>query len=132
MDLVGERGNETRLFATQRGAVPYLNLSFALLEQAVRRARVSTDTSQVAFHNLGGGQTLISKLSRVGTDSLIMKIGHVQFCLGVDPAGRVLGAWIPAQDVIVETTIILVRCPAAPLPRCPAYRLPLTAHALSL
>jgi hypothetical protein len=102
VDLVGERGIETRLFATQRGAVPYLNLSFALLEQAVRRARVSTDTSQVAFHNLGGGQTLISKLSRVGTDSLIMNIGHVQLRLRVDPAGRVLGAWIPAQDVIVE------------------------------
>ncbi len=102
VDVVGERGIETRLFATRRGAVPYLNLSFALLEQAVRRARVSTDPSQVAFHNLGGGQTLISKLSRVGTDSLIMNIGPVQLRLRVDSAGRLLGAWIPAQDVIVE------------------------------
>jgi len=102
VDVVGERGVETRLFATKRGAVPYLNLSFALLEQAVRRARASTDTSQVAFHNLGGGQTLISTLSRVGADSLIMNIGHVQLRLQVDPAGRVLGAWIPSQDLTVE------------------------------
>ena len=89
-------------FATERGAVPYLNLSFALLEQAVRRARVSPDTSQVAFFNLGGGQTLISKLSRIGTDSLAMNIGPVQLRLRVDSAGRVLGAWVPAQNVIVE------------------------------
>ena len=102
VDAMGGRGIETRLFGTQRGAVPYLNLSFALLEQAVRRARVSADTSQVVFFNLGGGQTLISKLSRVGTDSLTMNIGPVQLRLRVDSAGRVLGAWIPAQDVTVE------------------------------
>ena len=38
VDAVGGEGLQTRLFATMRGAVPYLNLSFALLEQAVRRA----------------------------------------------------------------------------------------------
>ncbi len=102
VDAMGGQGIQTRLFATQPGAVPYLNLSFALMEQAVRRARVSPDTSQVAFFNLGGGQTLISKLSRVGTDSLMMEIGPVQLRLRVDPVGRVLGAWIPAQDVIAE------------------------------
>ncbi|HEY8196949.1 MAG TPA: hypothetical protein VIG04_08225 [Gemmatimonadales bacterium] len=102
VDAMGGQGIQTRLFATERGAVPYLNLSFALLEQAVRRALVSPDTSQVAFFNLGGGQTLISKISKVGTDSLTMDIGPVQLRLRVDPAGRVLGAWIPAQDVVVE------------------------------
>ena len=102
VDAVGGDGLQTRIFQTDRGAVPYLNLSFALLEQAVRRARVSADASQVPFFNLGGGQTLISKLSRVGTDSLTIEIGPVQLRLRVDPAGRVLGAWIPAQDVIVE------------------------------
>lgn len=101
VDDMGGRGIQTRLFATQPGAVPYLNLSFALLEQAVRRARVSGDPSRVPFFNLGGGQTLIAKLSPLSVDSLTLDIGPVQLRLRVDPAGRVLGAWIPAQDVVV-------------------------------
>ena len=36
VDDISNHGLQTRLFGTERGAVPYLNLSFALLEQAVR------------------------------------------------------------------------------------------------
>ncbi|MEO8089284.1 MAG: hypothetical protein ABI703_03185 [Gemmatimonadales bacterium] len=102
VDAMGGQGIQTRLFATELGAVPYLNLSFALLEQAVRRARVSPDTSQVAFFNLGGGQTVTAKLSRLGSDSLRLTIGNVEYLLRVDQAGRVLGGRIPAQDVVAE------------------------------
>ena len=102
VDAVGGDGLQTRIFQTDRGAVPYLNLSFALLGQAVRRARVSPDTTQVAFFNLGGGQTLSARLSPLGTDSLTLDIGGVQYRLRVDPAGRVLGGRIPAQDVVVD------------------------------
>ena len=102
VDAVGGDGLQTRLFATERGAVPYLNLSFALLEQAVRRARVTPQVTQVAFFNLGGGQTLKARLSALGTDSLTLDIGSVQYHLRVDRAGRVLGGRIPAQDVVVE------------------------------
>jgi hypothetical protein len=101
VDAVGGDGLQTRLFATERGAVPYLNLSFALLEQAVRRAR-ATQATRVAFFNLGGGQTLTARLSPLGTDSLTLDIGSVQYHLRVDPAGRVLGGRIPAQDVVAE------------------------------
>lgn len=102
VDAVGGDGLQTRLFVTERGAVPYLNLSFALLEQAVRRARVSPDTSQVALFNLGGGQTLTARLSRLGRDSLVLAIGNVEYHLRVDQAGRVLGGRIPAQDVVAD------------------------------
>ena len=102
VDALGGGGLQTRLFATERGAVPYLNLSFALLEQAVRRARATPQATQVAFFNLGGGQTLTASLSPLGTDSLTLDIGGVQYRLRVDPAGRVLGGRIPAQDVVVE------------------------------
>ena len=102
VDALGGEGLQTRLFATQRGAVPYLNLSFALLEQAVRRARAAPQAPQVAFFNLGGGQTLTARLSPLGTDSLTLDIGSVRYHLRVDPAGRVLGGRIPAQDVVVE------------------------------
>jgi hypothetical protein len=102
IDAIGGDGLQTRVFETARGAVPYLNLSFAMLEQAVRRARLSPDTSKVAFFNLGGGQTLTASISRLGGDSLRLDIGNLQYRLRVDQAGRILGARIPAQDVVAE------------------------------
>lgn len=102
VDALGGEGLQTRLFATVRGAVPYLNLSFALLEQAVRRARATPQATQVALFNLGGGQTLTARLSPLGTDSLTMDIGPVQLRLRVDSAGRVLGGRIPAQGVVAD------------------------------
>jgi hypothetical protein len=102
VDEVGGTGLQTRLFATERGAMPYLNLSFALLEQTVRRARATPSAGQVALFNLGGGQTLIARLLPLATDSLALDIGPVQLRLRVDSIGRLLGAWIPAQRVIVE------------------------------
>lgn len=102
VDEMSDAGLMTRVFGTEEGAVPYLNLSFALLEQAVRRARVTPGRSQVAFFNLGGGQTLTAKISPVGTDSLTLDIGDIRYRLKVDRQGRVLGGRIPVQDVIVE------------------------------
>ena len=102
VDAIGGDGLQTRLFATERGAVPYLNLSFALLEQAVRRVRVSPDSSRVAFFNLGGGQTATATVSRLSLDSLRLAIGNVEYRLRVDQVGRVLGGRIPSQDVVVD------------------------------
>ena len=101
VDDVGGHGIQTRLFGTEAGAVPYLNLSFALLEQAVRRSRVAAE-NQVPFFNLGGGQTVSAQLSPLGSDSLLLDIGNVRYELRVDAAGRVLGARIPVQGVVVE------------------------------
>jgi hypothetical protein len=102
VDEVGNAGLVTRVFGTEVGAIPYLNLSFALLEQAVRRARVTQGASQLAFFNLGGGQTLSARMSPLGNDSLQLDIGDVRFHLRVDREGRVLGGRIPSQDVVVE------------------------------
>lgn len=103
VDDINNNGMQTRIFGTERGAVPYLNLSFALLELAVRRARATTPESNlVPFFNLGGGQTLDAKIARLGSDSLTMAIGSVEFRLRVDPSGRVLGGTIPAQQLVAE------------------------------
>jgi hypothetical protein len=102
VDEMSDAGLMTRVFGTEAGAVPYLNLSFALLEQAVRRAREKPEPSQVAFFNLGGGQTLTARISSLGTDSLTLDIGDIRYLLRVDRQGRVLGGRIPVQDVIVE------------------------------
>jgi hypothetical protein len=103
VDAVIGQSIETRVFGTQVGAIPYLNMSFALLEQAIRRSRAAGATpGQVPFFNLGGGQTVSGTLTSVGSDSLVLAIGDVEFRLRVDPQGRVLGGAIPTQDVVVE------------------------------
>jgi hypothetical protein len=103
VDDIRNTGMQTRIFGTERGAVPYLNLSFALLEQAVRRSRASTPAAtRVPFFNLGGGQTLDATVAPLGTDSLRLAIGSVEFRLRVDAWGRVLGGSIPAQQLVAE------------------------------
>ena len=102
VDAIGGDRLQTRLFATDRGAVPYLNLSFALLEQAVRRTRATPEMNKLSFFNLGGGQTVSATLSPLGTDSLKLTIGNVDYHLRVDAEGRLLGATIPAQDVVAQ------------------------------
>ena len=92
-----------RRLGTQRGAIPYLNLSFALLEQAVRRSRAgAVPAVEVPFFNLGGGQTVDGKVASMGNDSLSVAIGTVEFHLRVAPDGRVLGGRIPAQNLVVD------------------------------
>jgi hypothetical protein len=103
VDAIMGQSIETRVFGTQIGAIPYLNMSFALLEQAIRRSRASGATAgQVPFFNLGGGQTVSGTLKPVGSDSMALAIGDVEFRLKVDPQGRVLGGAIPKQDVVVD------------------------------
>jgi hypothetical protein len=100
VDAVIGESLETRVFGTRRGAVPYLNMSFAMLEQAVRRSKAG-GSKEVPFFNLGGGQTVSGTISALGSDSLNLAIGEIQFHLRVDPAGRVLGGTIPSQNVVV-------------------------------
>jgi len=103
VDAIMGQAIETRVFGTQAGAIPYLNMSFALLEQAIRRSRANGATpGQVPFFNLGGGQTLNGTLKPVGSDSMALAIGDVEFRLKVDPQGRVLGGAIPKQDLVVD------------------------------
>jgi hypothetical protein len=102
VDEVGDAGLMTRVFGTEEGAIPYLNLSFALLEQAVRRARLTHGAAQLALFNLGGGQTLSARMAPLAGDSLKLDIGDIRFHLKVDREGRVLGGRIPSQDVVVE------------------------------
>lgn len=108
VDDMSEHGMQTRVFGTERGAVPYLNLSFALLEQAVLRSRASNPAgARVPLFNLGGtrtggGQTVEATLAPLAGDTLVLAIGKVSFHLRVDDSGRVLGGRIPEQDVVAE------------------------------
>lgn len=103
VDEADSRGLRTIMFKTERGAITYLNLSFALLEQATRRARtLRQDSVSVPFFNLGGGQTLDGNVLRLTDDSTAVRLGAVEFRLQVDPAGRIMGGAIPSQSLVVS------------------------------
>ena len=102
VDEVGPAGLVTRVFGTEDGALPYLNLSFALLEQAVRRARVANRGTQVPFFNLGGGQTLVARLTPLQGDSLRMDIGDTRIHLRFDREGRLVQGRIPVQNLVAD------------------------------
>jgi hypothetical protein len=92
----------TRLFETHAGAVPYINLSFAMLEQATRRAVIiGGDTTTVYLFSMNGGETAPAKVTRFTPDSVTLAIGSVTFRLWVDAVGRLLGGGIPEQGVRV-------------------------------
>ena len=106
IDDISNHGLETRVLATQTGAVPYINLSFGLLEQAIRRAAVlGKDSVKVAFFNLtgsasqGGGATVVGTVFRHGADSVSLDLGQVEFRMRVDTRGRLVSGGIPAQQV---------------------------------
>ncbi len=103
MDEVNSAEMMTRTFGSQKGAVPYLNLSFVLLEQATRRLVMSMAGSvDVPFFSLNGGQTAVGHLRRLPGDSASLLLGSVDFRLHLDAAGRLLGATIPGQGVRAE------------------------------
>ena len=102
VDEANGGGIKTYVFGTQRGAIPYLNLSFALLEQAVRQARRAAPHRRCHSSTSVGDRRVSGKVAPLGADSLTMAIGSVEYHLKIDPDGRLVGARIPAQNVVVE------------------------------
>lgn len=101
-DMRGSSGVMTRVLPTTRAAIPYLNLSVALLEQATRRAaQQHADTLSVPFFNLGGGQTIVGAVARLGADSTALRFAGVEFRLRTDASGRILGGTVPAQGLLI-------------------------------
>jgi len=84
------------------GAIPFVNLSGLSLELILRRARaLGGDTARVPVILLGG-QTVTATVTRVGTDSLLLALGGVTLRARSDGEGRLLGAAVPAQNVVFE------------------------------
>jgi len=96
------RGKVQRM-ATQRDALPWLNPSFGIVEQIVRRARiVGGAAATIPLFSVQGGITSPATVVRVGSDSVVVSFVDVQLRLHVAPDGTVLGGIIPSQNVVVE------------------------------
>lgn len=102
IDAVTNGGLMTRLYGTTEGAMPYLNLSFGLidltLDEARRRIGGGAAPAKVPLFNLGGGQTADATVTFDGTRGT-MQVGAVRYELELLPDGRLAGAAIPAQGL---------------------------------
>ncbi len=99
---IGAQTNAQRqVVPTRDGAVPFVNLDFALMRQVVLRSR-STGLDSVPILLLTGARTLMVHLTRLTGDTVAIDIAGVPLHLLVDSAGRVLGGTVPAQGLRIE------------------------------
>lgn len=113
-----------------RFAVPYMNPSFALFQEAVRAAaRQSRPDPVVPMFFLEGGATREVPFRRRGGDTLVADLAGtvVEFELGTD--GGIRRARIPSQGLVVERASALLAPLTADAP--PDYSAPAGAPYLS-
>lgn len=90
-------------FAPGVGALPYVNLSVALLEQVVRRARaLGGREARVPMLNVAGGNAFTAVVGFPAADSATVEVGPVALRFGVDASGRLLGGCVPSQGITME------------------------------
>lgn len=86
--------------ATQRGSVPYLNPSLAMLELIVQKARrADPPRPGVPVFAVSGGRTFDMQVEFPSSDSATVRIGAVEFRLRIDRDGRLLSGAVPTQSV---------------------------------
>lgn len=90
----------TQRFVPGTGALPFVNLSMAVGEQLIRRARaIGGDRVQLPLLVVGGGQVLPAVVTWPTADSAVISIGGADLRAAIAPDGRLLGAVVPTQDV---------------------------------
>lgn len=104
VEVRGPASAPLQRFAPGRGALPYVNLSVALLEQAVRRARAAGGReARVPMLNLAGGNTFTAVVSFPAADSAVVAIGGaVTLRFAAEASGRLLGGCVPSQGITME------------------------------
>jgi dipeptidyl aminopeptidase/acylaminoacyl peptidase len=98
-------GPEARVqrLGSRAGALPFINPSFALVEQAIRRARVlGGDSVVVPLFAVSGGQTFEALVLRARTDSAEVRIGAAVAQFRMDGAGMLASGTVPAQGLVLE------------------------------
>lgn len=97
-------GTEQGATAASEGTLPYLNPSPAYMEQILRRARAiggAEVTVQVWIPGPGGGQVTPAEVTFADEGSTLV-LGPATVEVETDEAGRLLGAEVPAQSLVIE------------------------------
>jgi len=108
-------GDSTRTnrYATQVGAVPYVNPSVAMAEQIVRRARVLGGGPQAqpvgsvplpVFVAGTGGQTVVATVTFAGADSVQLNLAGTALRFAIDRNLRIVGGAVPSQGLTIVRT----------------------------
>ncbi len=103
LSVVARGGTQTLVLPASPGAVPYINLSTALLEQAVMRAKaMGGRLDSVPMFALAGGRNFVAPVEWIGADSATITLPGVVIRMAVAPDGSVLGAFAPSQNLRAE------------------------------
>ena len=98
-------------FASSAGAVPYINLSFALVEHAFRQALAGgVAEADVPLLLVANGQTIPASVRVIAPDSVTLSMAGVEMVATLDESGRIVRASVPSQNV----TITRVAPPTGP------------------
>jgi uncharacterized protein len=85
---------------TFEGALPFVNPSFSLVEQVLRRARaLGGATVPVPVFLLSGAQSLTAEVRWVGADSAVVTVAGNPVVMRVDAVGRILGGRLAGAEV---------------------------------
>ena len=99
-ELGGGGRSMTQRFATRRGALPFVNPSFAQVELILQRARqLGGDSVEVPVWAIQGGQTTMAQVVRRGGDSVVVTLGGVPVRLAVNAEGAINGGVVPSQGL---------------------------------
>lgn len=101
-------GDVVQPFRTAAGALPMINMSMAMIEQLLLRARaVGGDSVELPVFHLLGGMTAPATVTMnraagaQGVDSATFSMAGVEFRLHLRADGRLLGGAVPAQRITV-------------------------------
>lgn len=88
---------------TSADALPWINPSFVLVDQVVRRARaIGKLPATIPLFELASAQTLPATVSKLAGDSLSVAVHGVEMRVAVNAAGHAIGMWVPAQNATVK------------------------------
>ena len=102
-----EQGGQSRVqrLGSRAGALPFINPSFVLIEQAIRRARVlGRDSVIVPLFAVSGGQTFDAMIRLRGRDSAEVRIGPAVALFQLDRGGMLVAGSVPAQRLVLQRT----------------------------
>lgn len=97
---IGDATAPSQRFATPAGTLPFINLSSAIIEQILLRARaMGGDTAEVPVFAVSGGRTVRASVQWTGSNNASITVSGVAITASVSPEGLFLGGTVPAQGV---------------------------------
>ena len=130
--LVAEGNGTPQTVVVRAGTLPWVNPTFSLVEQLVRRARqLGGAHVEIPMVNVQGAAQFMATIDTSGTDSVVVRFPDAEMHVATDATGRVNGARIPAQNIVVVRTGELpepvATAPAEPLDYAAPAGAPYTA-----